>query len=78
MYCFIGSPIGNCIGGFSFEHIGSITTFKILSGIALATCIIQMVVNQILNRFLKNSNIPDECITLKSLSNAANIKPVNY
>jgi len=39
-----------------FNRLGSITSFKFLSGIALAMCIAQSTVNWLLNRYSKDKN----------------------
>ncbi|CAI6371832.1 unnamed protein product [Macrosiphum euphorbiae] len=53
----IGTPIGSLIGGYMFQIIGSISSFKLLSVLVLITCIVQIIVNQMINRFSKNINI---------------------
>ncbi|XP_022179023.1 major facilitator superfamily domain-containing protein 6-like isoform X2 [Myzus persicae] len=53
----IGTPIGSFVGGYMFKMIGSIASFKILSVLVLITCIVQIIVNQMINRFSNNSNI---------------------
>lgn len=42
-----------------FKNIGSINSFKILSVIALITCITQICVNRLINRFNKNEAAKD-------------------
>lgn len=56
---FSGSPLGSLIGGYMFKSIGSINTFKILSFVALTTCLTQIVVNQSIVRWSKNKDIKD-------------------
>ncbi|XP_026813025.1 major facilitator superfamily domain-containing protein 6-A-like [Rhopalosiphum maidis] len=56
----IGAPIGSLSGGYLFNRFGSITSFKLLSGVALAICIIQTIVNQLINRILKNDSVKRE------------------
>lgn len=53
----LGSPVGSIIGGYMFKIIGSISSFKILSVLVLLTCIVQIIVNQMIDRFSKNRNI---------------------
>ncbi|CAH1726834.1 unnamed protein product [Aphis gossypii] len=53
----LGTPIGSLIGGYMFKIIGSIASFKILSALAIVTCIIQIIVTRMINRFSKNINI---------------------
>jgi len=56
--CFIlGTPIGSLVGGYMFQTIGSISSFKLLSVLVLITGIVQIVVNHMINRFSKNRNI---------------------
>lgn len=43
-----------------FGRFGSITSFRLLSGIALIICIIQIMVNFVINRFIKNKDVKDE------------------
>ncbi|CAI6360488.1 unnamed protein product [Macrosiphum euphorbiae] len=56
----IGAPIGSFIGGHLFNHFGSITSYKFISGFALALCIFQMMVQQLINRFSKNDTVKEE------------------
>jgi len=53
----LGSPVGSFIGGYMFKIIGSISSFKILSVLVLITCIVQIIVNQMIDRFSKKRNI---------------------
>lgn len=53
MYIVKGFPIGCSIGGYFFHRFGSITTFKLLSGAALVTCVIQITVNLLINYWTK-------------------------
>eukprot|EP00102_Acyrthosiphon_pisum_P007046 XP_003241276.1 PREDICTED: uncharacterized protein LOC100573501 [Acyrthosiphon pisum] len=53
----IGTPIGSFVGGYMFQIIGSISSFKLLSVLVLITCIVQIIVNLMINRFSKNRNI---------------------
>jgi len=53
----LGTPIGSLVGGYMFQIIGSISSFKLLSVLLLITCIVQIIVNQVINRFSKNINI---------------------
>lgn len=45
------------IGGYLFKRIGSIATFQLLSLVAIVTCIVQIVVNQLIKRFCNWTNI---------------------
>jgi len=53
----LGTPIGSLVGGYMFQIIGSISAFKLLSVLVLITCVVQIIVNQMINRFSKNTNI---------------------
>jgi len=53
----LGTPVGSLVGGYMFQIIGSISSFKLLSVLVLITCIVQIIVNQMINRFSKNKNI---------------------
>jgi MFS family permease len=53
----IGNSVGSFVGGYMFKIIGSISSFKILSVFVLITCIVQIIVNQMIDRFSKNINI---------------------
>ncbi|XP_022177883.1 major facilitator superfamily domain-containing protein 6-like [Myzus persicae] len=55
-----GVPMGSFLGGFMFDRFGFIVSFKILSGAVLAICVIQITVNQLINRFSKNENVNEE------------------
>ncbi|KAL4085458.1 hypothetical protein QTP88_027316 [Uroleucon formosanum] len=55
----IGAPIGSIVGGYMFKRIGSIASFKLLSIIAFFTCAIQIIVNYMLRRLSKNSDVKD-------------------
>lgn len=52
--------MGSFLGGFMFDRFGFIVSFKILSGAVLAICVIQITVNQLINRFSKNENVNEE------------------
>lgn len=52
--------MGSMIGGYLFDTFGSINAFKILSLITLAICIIQIIINQLINRFSKNMIVDSE------------------
>lgn len=58
-FIVLGLPIGSSIGGYLFNHFGSITTFKMLSGAALVTCVIQIIVNLLINRWAKIGETKD-------------------
>lgn len=57
--CVSGAPIGSIVGGYMFKRIGSIASFKLLSIIAFFTCAIQIIVNYMLRRLSKNSDVKD-------------------
>jgi len=42
-----------------FDRVGSITSYEILSGIAFAICIIQMIENQFINRYCKDKKFKE-------------------
>jgi len=42
-----------------FDRFGSITSYEILSGIAFAICIIQIIGNQLINRYCKDTNFKE-------------------
>lgn len=52
----IGIPLGSFVGGFMFDRFGSITSYAIVSGVAFSICIIQIIVNQLINRYSKDIN----------------------
>ena len=56
----LGVPIGSFIGGYLFNHFGSITSYKCISGFALAVCIYQMTIQKLINRFSKNDTVKEE------------------
>ncbi|VVC36470.1 Major facilitator superfamily domain,Major facilitator superfamily associated domain [Cinara cedri] len=45
----IGAPIGSFTGGNMFKNLGSIQSFRLLTGLALVVCISQVSVNFLLN-----------------------------
>lgn len=53
-------PIGGFVGGYMFDSFGSITSFKILSVTTLIICVIQIAINQSINRFSKNNIVNGE------------------
>ncbi|XP_022182048.1 major facilitator superfamily domain-containing protein 6-A-like isoform X2 [Myzus persicae] len=55
----IGAPVGSFVGGYMFDRFGSITSFKFLSGTALAICIAQTTVNSLLNRYSKDKHVKE-------------------
>jgi len=59
MYFVLGAPVGSFVGGHIFFRFGSITSFKMLSGTALAICIIQTTVNLLMNRYSKDKNFKE-------------------
>lgn len=59
MFIVLGLPIGCSVGGYLFDRFGSITTFKLISGIALLTCMIQVTANLLVNRWAKNDELKD-------------------
>ncbi|VVC36477.1 Major facilitator superfamily domain,Major facilitator superfamily associated domain [Cinara cedri] len=62
----IGSPIGSFVGGYLFNRFGSIFSYKILSGVALTTCVSQIVINQLTNRLSKPKRVEESpCTTPK-------------
>lgn len=70
MFVFVlGAPFGSIVGGYSFKTIGSIDTFKVLSVVAGVTCVIQFLVNGLINRLVKNEDIKDVYITVKTNDN---------
>jgi len=56
----LGTPIGSSVGGYLFNHFGSIISYKLLSGFALAVCISQIMVEKLINRFSKNDTVKVE------------------
>jgi hypothetical protein len=46
--------MGSMVGGYLLDTFGSIIAFKIASDITLAICIIQTIINQLINQFSKN------------------------
>jgi len=52
--------MGSFLGGYVFDRYGSIVSFNILSGAALVIYVIQITVNQLINRFSKNENVTEE------------------
>lgn len=56
---FSGAPIGSFVGGFTFDRLGSITSYETLSGIAFAICIIQIIGNQLINRYCKDKKFKE-------------------
>lgn len=60
-YLFVlGIPAGSFVGGYMFNRIGSISSFKLLSAITLAICFLQIIVNQSINRISKDENVNKE------------------
>ncbi|XP_060874398.1 major facilitator superfamily domain-containing protein 6-B-like [Metopolophium dirhodum] len=55
----IGAPVGSFVGGHIFDRFGSITSFKILSGTALAICITHTTVHLLMNRYSKDKNFKE-------------------
>jgi len=49
--------MGSFVGGFMFDRLGSITSYAIVSGVAFSICIVQMIVNQLINRYSKDTNL---------------------
>ncbi|XP_025199984.1 major facilitator superfamily domain-containing protein 6-like [Melanaphis sacchari] len=58
-YTGIGAPIGSFVGGYMFKHSGSIDSFKLLSVIVFFTCVIQIIVNYLINRLTINEDAKD-------------------
>ncbi|VVC33508.1 Hypothetical protein CINCED_3A015748 [Cinara cedri] len=56
----IGVPIGSFVGGYLFNRFGSIFSFKILSGMAVTSCVLHIVVTQLTNRLSKPKNSEEE------------------
>lgn len=52
--------MGSFAGGYMFKIIGSIASFKILSAMALVTCVTQIIVNHMVNHFCKNEDVKDK------------------
>jgi len=55
MYSVLGAPFGSFVGGYMFDRLGSITSFKYLTGIALGIYITQTFVNWLINRYFKEN-----------------------
>lgn len=62
-FFILGAPIGSSVGGYLFSRFGSSTSFKYLSCFALAVCITQSIVNQLINHFSKNEKDEEEVST---------------
>lgn len=51
--------MGSFVGGFMVDRFGSITSYAIVSGVAFSICIIQIIVNQLINRYSKITNFKE-------------------
>lgn len=71
MYIILGLPIGCSIGGYLFKHFGSITTFKLLSGAAFVTCMIQIMANFLMNRRTKIEEVMDRAYSKVDMKDVA-------
>lgn len=64
--------MGSFVGGNMFKSIGSIESFKILTVVAFVVCVVQIIVNQLIQRFSKNDKVKDQY--RKVVTNPENIK----
>lgn len=71
MHIVLGLPIGSSIGGYFFNHYGSITTFKLLSGTAFVICVIQIIVNLLINRWTESGETKDRIYSKVDVKNNA-------
>ncbi|KAL5236076.1 hypothetical protein ACI65C_003486 [Semiaphis heraclei] len=55
----IGAPFGSFVGGYMFDRLGSIASFKYLAGIALVVCFTQTFVNWLINRYSKDKDLKE-------------------
>lgn len=55
----LGAPVGSFIGGNMFKNMGSIESFKILTVVALITCVVQIIVSQLMELFSKANDKND-------------------
>jgi len=56
---FLGAPFGSFVGGYMFDRLGSIASFKYLTGIALAICVTQTFANWLINRYSKDKSLKE-------------------
>jgi len=61
-------PIGNFLGGYSFNRFGSILSFKLLSGVALTVCVVQVIVVQLTNRISESQKTNSESCRIEAES----------
>lgn len=64
--------MGSFVGGNMFKNIGSIESFKILTVVAFVVCVVQIIVNRLIQRFSKNDKVKDQY--RKVVTNPENIK----
>lgn len=66
----LGSPFGSISCGYLIEHIGIITSLKILCVLAFISCITQIVVNYLINRCSKNEAVKDKYLKVETKDNS--------
>lgn len=54
-----GAPIGNIVSGYMLKSIGSLSSFKLCTVIVFFTCITQIAINYMVNRFTENKTPKD-------------------